>query len=197
MISRLRGNVIENAGGHLVLDVGGVGYEVAVTEATGGGLPPSPETTELYIRLINREGAWDLYGFAERSERDLFDLLIGVTGVGPKVALNLIGALGADRVAANIAAQDARALMVVSGVGQKLAQRLVLELAEKVALLAPARAVADVATVGRVSDVESALIALGYPRAEARRAAMAAQRDAGGASLEDLVRRALAGISGT
>jgi holliday junction DNA helicase RuvA len=196
MIARLRGRVIENTGGCIVLDVGGVGYEVSVTAATAADLPVSAETVELYIRLINREGAWDLYGFSERSERALFDLLIGVNGVGPKIALAGIGAMGADRLAGMIGSKDAKALTAVSGIGQKLAQRIVLELSEKMSEFAPARAVADVSAPGRMTDVESALIALGYTRTEARNAAIAAQREAGGAPIEDLVRRALAVISG-
>jgi Holliday junction DNA helicase RuvA len=194
MIASLRGQVIEIEQGSVVLDVGGVGYEVFVTDATARALPE--EQVTLHIRLINREGEWSLYGFQDRFDRRLFDLLVGVNGVGPRHAMSLLGDLGPSVLAVKIAAKEAGALTVVSGIGPKLAQRIVLEISERVAELAIGhKAVVQMETQGRPSDVESALVALGYTKSEARRAAGQAQGDEPEASPEQLVRKALAIIA--
>jgi len=189
MISRLRGQVIERDDGRLVVDVQGVGYEVFATETTCRSLP---DVVDLQIRLINKEGEWDLYGFPSTFDRSLFDLLRSVSGVGPKVALNLIGSLGPAALASKLAHRDSKALTAVSGVGPKLAQRAVLELAEKAGELSLLhRAAVQMDVTVQTDEVEAALMALGYTKAEARRAAGDAARDLPKGEVEDLVRRAL------
>jgi Holliday junction DNA helicase RuvA len=197
MISRLRGQVTERSEGSIVLDVHGVGYEVFVAQRTLQALPDAPETCDLHIRLINRDGEWDLYGFPAQFDRKLFDLVTSVNGVGPRSALGLLDLLGADALATTIAKKDASALTGAVGVGPKLAQRIVLEVSERAAELAlEHRAVTQAGVpVGAASDVEAALVSLGYTRSEARRAAQTAIGTAPDAPVEELVRLALASVA--
>ncbi|MEP0765739.1 MAG: Holliday junction branch migration protein RuvA [Fimbriimonadia bacterium] len=190
MITRLRGTVLERSKGRLVVDVNGVGYEVAVSDSVER---VAPESVDLFIRLVCHDGEWDLYGFLGPVERDVFDLLRSVSGVGPRTALGLIGSMGAGELAKAVAHREAKALTTAPGVGPKLAQRIVLELADKMGEMALLdRAVSQVSVSSQIDDVEAALVALGYPKAEARRAALSAA-DGGShhASVEDLVRKAL------
>lgn len=195
MISTLRGHVTERGDGWIVLDVHGVGYEVFVTDATARALAAPPDTPELQIRLINKEGEWDLFGFLDRFERSLFDLLRSVTGVGPKLALNLIGSLGPAGLVSRLAQRDAKALTQVSGVGPKLGQRMVLELAEKAGELSLLNRAAVQMDAPCGGEVEAALVALGYTKGEARRAADVAASAAPRASVEDQIKKALAELS--
>ncbi len=189
MISRLRGTVLERAKGRLVVDVNGVGYEVAVSESVERG---APDSVELFIRLVCRDGEWDLYGFLSSIERDVFDLLRSVSGVGPRTALGLLGALGAGELARAVAHREAKTLTAVPGVGSKLAQRIVLELADKMAEVALLdRALTQASVSSKLDDVEAALLALGYSKPEARRAAITAADSGPTGSVEDMVRKAL------
>ncbi|GMV35834.1 MAG: Holliday junction ATP-dependent DNA helicase RuvA [Fimbriimonadales bacterium] len=189
MITRLRGTVLERNKGRLVVDVNGVGYEVAVSDSVER---TAPESVDLFIRLVCRDGEWDLYGFLTPVEREVFDLLRSVSGVGPRTALGLLGAMGAGELAKAIAHRETKALTTVAGVGPKLAQRIALELADKMGEIALIdRAITQLSVATQTDDVEAALVALGYPKAEARRAAVAASDGDPGASVEDLVRKAL------
>lgn len=189
MITRLRGTVLERNKGRLVVDVNGVGYDVAVSDSVER---TAPESVDLFIRLVCRDGEWDLYGFLTPVEREVFDLLRSVSGVGPRTALGLLGAMGAGELAKAIAHRETKALTTVAGVGPKLAQRIALELADKMGEIALIdRAITQLSVATLTDDVEAALVALGYPKAEARRAAVAASDGDPGASVEDLVRKAL------
>ncbi len=174
MIAALRGTVLQLGEDFAVIDVGGVGYLVFASGRTLRGLPPLGAEVRLQIETHVREDHIHLYGFLEAAERDWFRLLLTVQGVGAKVGLALLSALSPAELATAIAAQDRSAITRAQGVGPKLAQRLVTELKEKAAAMAmPAAlarrgAAADSATPAAVNeDAVSALVNLGYKRAEA------------------------------
>ena len=183
MIGRLQGTLLEVDADRVLVDTGGVGYEVLVPKSVLSGLPPRNETVVLFIRLIWREDGPSLYGFVDGWERKLFDLLVSVSGVGPKVALSLIGTLGSDTLAQSIALGDAKRLQTVSGVGGKTAQRIVLELGDKLAVAAFERRLETVG-VSRagsevVIDAIEALIVMGFRRQEAGNAVDEAIKELG------------------
>jgi Holliday junction DNA helicase RuvA len=189
MIGRLRGEVLEQAGALVTLDVNGVGYEVLVPDSVVVQMPKVGEIADLRIRQIFREDGVTLYGFLTLAQRRLFDMLMEVKGCGPKIGLSLIGQLGEDAVSAAIVSGDARVLARASGVGARLAERIILELKDKVAEEVFLQKAVASATKASKHDDEAmeALLALGYRRAEAE----AALRDAGDGSTEARVRAAL------
>lgn len=175
MIGRLRGKILEIEGAMLTVDTGGVGYEVLLPESVLAQLS-GEEEVDLRIRQVFREDGVTLYGFLEPFQRRLFDLLLSVKGCGPKIGLALIGQLGENTVAGAIVAQDARSLSRASGVGARLAERIILELKDKMQEEQFQRKVAEVThrtAAARVpeDDVIDALVALGYRRQEAENAA--------------------------
>ena len=131
MISFLEGEVVEKGANRIVLAVGGVGYDLLVPTSVVSKLPPTGKTTRVHTRMVVRDDAMVLYGFSATDERELFDLLTGVSGVGPKVALSFLSALAPDALRRSVVAGDAEALTVVPGVGKKVAQRVVLDLRDK------------------------------------------------------------------
>ncbi len=199
MFDYLSGRLVGRGPDAVVVDVGGVGYELFVSGQTLGRLPApgahgDPPPVTLFAHDMQRDERTVLYGFGSREERALFLKLLTVSRVGPGTALCLLSALEHSALAAAVEAGDHRALARVRGVGQRLAQRLVVELKGRLADLAP--------LPGRVTDqraaVAAALVALGYPRAAADRAAdRACAAAAAGAGLESLVKQALRGLSGS
>ncbi len=193
MISRLRGTLLEIDGSYAVVEAGGVGYEVSVPESVAHALPPIGTETILLIRHVIREDSQALYGFLEAYERRMFDLLLEVKGCGPRIAQALLGQLGADATAGAIAAQDVRALSRANGVGPRLAERIIVELKEKVGQEQFLRRVTGAATkqapATRSSELVDALLALGYRRSEAEAAARDAQT--GADSVEEQLKLAL------
>lgn len=192
MIGRLRGELVEVDGATALIDVSGVGYEVSMPESMLVQLPAPGETVEVMIRQIFREDGVSLYGFNTAFQRRLFDLLLTVKACGPKVGLSLLG-LGEETVAGSILAQDARSLSRATGVGPRLAERIILELKEKIAEESFQRRVA--AAVGSQAvrkpsnELVDALLALGYRRQEAEAAAAGAQGQAD--SVQDQLKIAL------
>lgn len=176
MIAQLRGNVVRTEADCVVLDVSGVGYLVHVPAPLLARLEECAEEVVLLTHLVVREEELSLYGFTNPAELQLFRLLLGVGGVGPKVAMALLSVLGGDSLARALSASDTASLTKVPGVGPKLAQRLCLELSDRVAALAFERRVEEAA--GERTPLENAayedaiegLAALGYSRADARRA---------------------------
>lgn len=193
MIGRLRGNLLEVEGNTAIVDVNGVGYEVMLPELVLMRLPSPGEFVDLRIRQIFREDGVSLYGFLEPFQRRVFDMLIEVKGCGPKIGLALIGQLGEEAVASAILAQDARSLARATGVGPRLAERIILELKEKMAGEAFQRKVEASLPAAKTSSVDDelvdALLALGYRRAEAETAAEHARGQADG--VEEQLRHAL------
>jgi holliday junction DNA helicase RuvA len=190
VISFLEGEMAERAGGRVVIAVGGVGYEVQVPASTLAALPPVGRTARIHTRMIVRDDAMTLFGFGGVDERELFDLLVTVNGIGPKVALSFLSVLSPDALRRAVSAADVAALTVVPGVGKKVAQRVVLDLKDKLGG-------DDVVIVdGPLADVREALLALGLSPQEASEA-MAGLPSNGGRSTEDLLRDALQRMGGT
>ncbi|HVL98484.1 MAG TPA: Holliday junction branch migration protein RuvA [Egibacteraceae bacterium] len=193
MIAQLRGTVVAAGPGEVVLDVGGVGYRVFVAPGTRAGAVGDALT--LHTSLVVRDDALDLYGFADVTVKTLFTTLLGVAGVGPKLALSALGALGADGLHRAVVTEDVGALTVVPGIGRKGAQRMILELREKLGGLADdagVPAAAGPAANGHDArgEARQALAALGYAPAEAAAALDAVPAD-GPQRPEELLRAAL------
>lgn len=163
MIASVRGTVLAVAGTTAVVEVGGVGLAVGVTPALGLTLRPGAET-RLHTALIVREDDLSLFGFATPEELAVFDLLRGVTGVGPKSALGVLSAMSPDEVARAVAAEDDAAFRKVSGIGPKTAKLIIVSLAGKLALV-PTSSGAATATATAPADVAvvEALVGLGWP----------------------------------
>ncbi len=190
-IARLRGVVEDRGDDWLIVGVGGIGMLASVPATTAEALAPGDEAA-LFTHLHVREDALTLFGFATREDLTLFELLIGVSGVGPRVALGLLSALDYGQLTTSIAGGRADVLRRVPGIGQKTAERIVLELRDKVQ---PPPAGVDVqAPVGARPkadpEVVAALMGLGYSQAEAASAAERLPQD-GDVPLEDRIRQAL------
>jgi Holliday junction DNA helicase RuvA len=193
MIASLAGIVEQMGAESVVVDVGGVGYLVFAASRTLARLPARGEPVRLLIETHVREDHIHLYGFADDAERDWFRLLTTVQGVGAKTALALLSALAPDALTAAVLAQDKAALTQAAGVGRKLAQRIVIELREKVGSVALGPAAADDAAApgnAVAGDAVSALVNLGYPRTDAFAAVSAAARALGSAARLDALLKA-------
>ncbi|MEE9219143.1 MAG: Holliday junction branch migration protein RuvA [Acidobacteriota bacterium] len=196
MIAYLEGKLIRRRPEELVVAVGGVGYRVTVPLSTYSALPAQGEACSLFIHTHVREDALALYGFASERERDLFEALITVSGIGPRLATNILSGVDAGELLHDIAERDLERLQSVPGVGRKTAERIAVELAERARRL---RAGAPAGSMQRSveADLVSALVNLGFPHSQAERASQAARQALpAGASLAELVREALRRISG-
>ncbi|HEY3353347.1 MAG TPA: Holliday junction branch migration protein RuvA [Polyangia bacterium] len=197
MIASLRGVVLERLADRVVVEAGGVGYEVFVAGPTLAALPPDGSEVRLAIHThAVKDGGLQLFGFGGGRERAAFELLIEVQGVGPKVALQVLSGMPVGELCAVIGRGDVARLCAVRGIGRKTAERLVMELKDKVQPLAgeaagAAGAPAPPALGGVVERAAQALQALGYKPGLAERAARAAAAALPDASLEALVREAL------
>jgi Holliday junction DNA helicase RuvA len=195
MIGFLRGVLRDKQPPTLLLEVNGVGYEIDAPMTTFYELPGIGETLTLYTHLSVREDAHTLYGFSRQSDRTLFRALIKVNGVGAKLALTILSGMSADEFAACVRAGDTAALVKLPGVGKKTAERLVVEMRDRLADWgggeAPARGVGGAAAdvSNPVEEAVSALIALGYKPQEASR--MVRGVDVSDMSTEDIIRAAL------
>lgn len=205
MIAKLRGRLDSFGTDFVVVDVGGVGYLVFCGTRTIAALPGVGEAVELAIETHVREDHIHLYGFANAREREMFNTLMTVQGVGAKVALAILSALSLDQIMQAIGAADQSAFKRASGVGGKLAQRIVTELKDKVAAFAVAGAmlpktaapVKGAAKTTAVEDAVSALVNLGYARMDAFGAASRAAQAAGeGANFQALIKASLRELGG-
>src|ERR1700744_4857371 len=192
MIAHLRGRLIHKQPGQAIVEAAGVGYDVTITIPAFTALPPAGSEVRLHIYTQVREDLIALFGFLDRDEKRLFEKLIGVTGVGPKLAITLLSGLATERVVTAIRGQDHATLTRIPGVGKKLAERLVLELKDKLDDFASAPAPATVQGAA-VEDVLSALTNLGYQRPAAEKAVQhAVEKDATlAADFDGLFRAAL------
>lgn len=193
MIARLTGILAETAADHAVIDVGGVGYLVQASTRTLAALGPVGGNVMIFTEMQVREDAMTLYAFGSAGERDWFRLLTGVQGVGGKVALAILSTLDADELSRAVGTGDQAMVARANGVGPKLAQRIVMELKDKVGGVAIGPAgIAPAVASGISADAASALIHLGFRPAEAGAAVAAAEAELGDApSLDALVRLAL------
>ena len=190
MIGRIEGVLIEKGPEILILDVHGVGYELRVPLSTFVELPDRGKTVSFRVHTYVREDALHLYGFRSDAERSAFRLLLGISGVGPRLALAILSGLPVGRLVTAVRAGDVAALRAVPGVGNKTAQRILVDLRDKVERFEASEPSAPGHDVEEATI--SALLNLGYPRSQAERAVrVALERLGESPALEDLVREAL------
>ncbi|WP_148254020.1 Holliday junction branch migration protein RuvA [Aidingimonas lacisalsi] len=200
MIGRLHGTLVEKKPPWLMIDVGGVGYEIEASMNTFMALPDTGETVRLFTHLTIREDAHLLFGFAREQERELFRALVKVNGIGPKLALAILSGMDEDAFIRCVMDDDIKALTRLPGVGRKTAERLVIEMRDRFPhwqnQAAPATAMENMPTTSGTSsrrdtlaDAEAALVSLGYKPAEAAR--MLSGLD-DGQTTEALIKSALA-----
>lgn len=198
MIGQLRGTLLEKRPPVLLLDVNGVGYEIEAPMTVFYDLPESGAPLTLHTHFVVREDAQLLYGFASRYERELFRALVKVNGVGPKMALAILSGIEADRLAQCIQDQDTSSLVKVPGIGKKTAERLVIEMRDRLDKIEgapaslPRREALNLPDDAR-SDAIAALEALGYRSKDAEKAVAAVSED--DATSEQLIRLALKGLA--
>ncbi|MFN3345466.1 MAG: Holliday junction branch migration protein RuvA [Chloroherpetonaceae bacterium] len=194
MLAYLIGTLAEKSPVEVVVDVGGVGYAVSITSSTHQQLPALGEKVKLFTYLHLREDAVSLYGFATEEERQVYKLLLSVSGVGPKMAQTILSGMNASELREAIIANNVRALTNLSGVGKKTAERIMVDLRDKITKLdlkssvaIPAQSDAQQAR----SDAYSALLALGYSKAVAEKALRAAIAESPNAKVDELIKLAL------
>ena len=198
MITFLEGVLVEKQPTRVVLNVHGVGYEVFVPLSSFDRLPAEQQPCRLLTYDCIREDDHRLYGFASAAERDLFELLLGISGVGPKTALSALSGLSVRELKAAVVAGDVKRLSSISGIGKKTAERIVVELRDKLSAGEALEAVAGAAEPSardlRARDAILALISLGYKQADAQqRIRDVLPRLKPAATVEEVVRAALAG----
>jgi len=199
VIGRLTGRLARKSPQQIILDVGGVGFRLHVSLATFYALPEEGEEVTLEVYTGVREDAIHLYGFRDAREKTLFEQLITVSKIGPKLALNILSGMAGEDLRRAIVSGDVAHLSTVPGVGTKTAERMVVELRDKVAASADAPPPETVPGPGgdekrSVDDAVAALVNLGYRKKEAEKAVAGAARQ-GGTGLEELIRGALTLLS--
>jgi Holliday junction DNA helicase RuvA len=170
MIAMLRGRVVERGAGRIVLDVGGVGYVLAATSSAVREAVPDGEEITIVTHLHVREDALTLFGFATTAERELFELLLGVSGVGPKAALAIVSGYAPDQIRRAIATSDHALFTSISGVGRKTAERVVIDLKDKIGSVGVAEPTAGEAPADDHAAARDGLVGLGMSVAEAEAA---------------------------
>jgi len=207
MIATLNGLVFAKTPASVILDVNGVGYELFISVRTYDALAEIGGSSFLFVQTVVREDAITLYGFNEREEKELFLLLVTVSGIGPKLALAILSGIGVDELCRAITVKDLPRLTTLPGIGKKTAQRLCMELAEKVGgfsgvVMAEDSGGVAVATSEShvVADAVSALVNLGYPQYTAWQALRVVQQQFSEATglpkVEELIRLALQSLAG-
>lgn len=197
MITFLQGTLVEALPTRVVVDVNGVGYEVLIPLSSYDNLPQPGEKVHLLTHLAVREDAHVLYGFSSAAERDLFRLLVnGVSGIGPKIALNILSGMSVTAFRGAVASADVKGLSAISGLGRKTAERIVVELKDKVGAAGEWEAVSERRGLSsadqKVNDAVLALIALGFKQGDAHESVRKALATLGDhASLENVVRACL------
>jgi Holliday junction DNA helicase RuvA len=191
VIGHLRGRLVRKAPPALIVDVNGVGYELEAPMSTFYRLPEVGSEVELATHLVVREDAHLLYGFATEDERRLFRDLLRVTGIGPKIGLALLSGIDVDTFMRCVEAQDVDALTRIPGIGRKTAERLLIEMRDRIRALGQLPASVPVAgsVAGARAEAYAALVALGYRPVEVNRLLQGVDQE--GAGTEELIRRAL------
>jgi holliday junction DNA helicase RuvA len=196
MIAHLRGLLLEKHPNQAIVEAGGVGYDVTIPVSTFSALPPEGAEVRLRIHTHVREDALALFGFLSRDEKFLFERLISVSGIGPKLAITVLSGLAAPDLIGAIRGGDVQRLVRIPGVGKKTAERIILELRDKIPLPAGAApaAGAPAAATALEQDVLSALLNLGCTQAAAEAAVRKAQAAGAPAEFEPLFRRSLEAV---
>jgi len=196
MIGLLRGRLLEKRPNQVILDVNGVGYLVAVPLSTFAALGELHAEVTLLIHTHVREDALSLYGFLSAREKHLFELLLGASGVGPTLALKILSGMNVEELVPAIRGGDLARLTKIPGVGRKTAERMVVELKDKLeAVTIESEKPAPASPAGVEADVKSALVNLGYDERTAESAVAGAKREAGTSSFEKLLRVTLTTLS--
>ena len=196
MIAHLRGRLISKNPNQAIVDCGGVGYDVTISVATFSELPAEGVEASLYVHTHVREDQIALFGFVDTREKRLFEKLLSISGIGPKLAITILSGISAERLVAAIRGGDHGTLTRIPGIGKKTAERIVLEIKDKLDDLAVPMSDAGTHHGPAADDALSALVNLGYPRPVAQKAIETAiERDAAaGADFETLFRAAMAAI---
>jgi Holliday junction DNA helicase RuvA len=195
MIGLLRGRLLEKRPNQVILDVGGVGYLVAVPLSTFAALADIHTEVTLLIHTHVREDALALYGFLSAREKHLFELLLGASGVGPSLALKILSGMNVEALVPAIRSGDLARLTKIPGVGRKTAERMVVELKDKLESVTIEAEKPAASPAGVEADVKSALLNLGYDERTADAALAKAKREDGASNFESLLRTTLAAIS--
>lgn len=166
MIAFLTGRVVAKRSSYALLDVGGVGYRLAMATGALASLPAQGDEVTIWTHLHVREDEISLFGFESEDEKQAFEQLITVSGVGPKVALSALSAMSADSLASAIAAEDDKLIATVPGIGKKTAQRIVLDLKDKIGRQAPGATSHASGASAALSEASDALLGMGFTSAE-------------------------------
>jgi len=195
MIAHLRGKLLAKHPNQAIVETGGVGYDVTISVPTFSDLPAIGDEVTLHIHTHVREDLIALYGFLRLAEKRLFEKLITVSGIGPKLAITILSEMAADEMVSAIRGNDVARLTRIPGIGKKTAERMVLELRDKL----PSEGVAESPAMPAMSAVEedvlSALMNLGYQRAAAERALASIEKNGKGSSFEVMFRQTLGVLS--
>jgi Holliday junction DNA helicase RuvA len=196
MIAWLSGRLRHKAVDHLIIDVSGVGYQVAVPLSTYSRIPDDGEDVSLHIYTHLREDSLSLFGFLTEEEKNMFMLLLGVSGIGPKLALAILSGLSVQDLSRALQGSDHSLLSTIPGIGKKTAARMVLELKDKVKLIMPmtpqpAHGSEPITVSDDVKDVISALVNLGYKKQQAEEAVKKIGQGRSNMRVEELIREAL------
>jgi holliday junction DNA helicase RuvA len=195
MIAHLRGKLLAKHPNQAIVETAGVGYDVTISVPTFSDLPAPGAEVELHIHTHVREDLIALYGFMRPAEKLLFEKLITVSGIGPKLAITILSGMAADEMVGAIRGNDVARLTRIPGIGKKTAERMVLELRDKLPEVGPATAPVIPAMGATEEDVLSALLNLGYQRAAAEKALSVVAKNGKGGSFDAMFRDALAALS--
>jgi Holliday junction DNA helicase RuvA len=195
MIAHLRGKLLAKHPNQAIVETAGVGYDVVISVPTFSDLPAVGAEVALHIHTHVREDLIALYGFLRPSEKLLFEKLITVSGIGPKLAITILSGMAADEMVGAIRGHDVARLTRIPGIGMKTAERMVLELRDKLPEVGPASAPAVPAMSAIEEDVLSALVNLGYQRAAAEKALAAVTQDGPTRSFDQMFRSVLSRLS--
>jgi len=194
MIARLRGQLLEKTPQFVVVDCGGVGYHAFVSLTTFCRLPEPGSVVDLVVVTNLRETALELFAFRDTAERDMFQMLRSVSGIGPRLALSILSGIEADELSGILAAGDVDRLVAIPGVGKKTAERVLVELKGRVIVTTAAGDARPVVT-DIESDAVAALVGLGYKPADAKKAVTASAAGGSRPTIEDLIKRSLARLA--
>jgi Holliday junction DNA helicase RuvA len=195
MIAHLRGRLLAKHPNQAIVEAGGVGYDVTISVPTFSDLPGIGGEVALHIHTHVREDLIALYGFLRPAEKQLFEKLITVSGIGPKLAITILSGMAADEMVGAIRGNDIARLTRIPGIGKKTAERMVLELRDKLPPAGVGEAPAGPVMTGMEEDVLSALVNLGYQRAAAERALASVAKNGKDGSFEAMFRNALGVLS--
>lgn len=199
MIGRITGILLEKSAPELLIGVQGVGYQLLVSLTTFFELPAEGESVTLHTHFVVREDAQTLFGFSSRGERELFRSLIKVNGVGPKMALAILSGMNSDEFVRCVQADDVAALVRLPGIGRKTAERLLIEMRDKVVGMDLGQGLASPnvtasATPNAIAEAEAALVALGYKPQEAARMVSSVSRQPEEMDISELIRQSLKSV---